>query len=258
MLIDTHTHIYLEEFDDDRDEVIVRSLSSGIEKLFLPNIDSGSIENMLALAEKYPKICYPMIGLHPGSVSENFLDELELLKTYFDKNKFIGVGEIGIDLYWDKTYKNEQEKAFEIQLNWAKEYSLPVVIHARESFNEIYKVLDKVYENGMKGVFHSFTGSSKDVEKIKEYDFYYGINGILSFKNSHLPNILKSIPKNRLLLETDSPYLAPMPKRGKRNESSFLKYTCEKLAETLSIEVKEVEEFTTRNALDLFFGTDGF
>ena len=252
MLIDTHTHLYLEEFDDDRDEVIERSISSGIEKLFLPNIDSSSIEDMLSLAEKYPETCYPMIGLHPGSVTKNYLDELEYLKTYFAKKKFIAVGEIGIDLYWDKTYIKEQEKAFEIQLNWAKEYSLPVVIHARESFNEIYKVLDKVYENGMKGVFHSFTGSLEDVEKIKEYDFYYGINGILSFKNSHLPDILKSIPQNRLLLETDSPYLAPMPKRGKRNESSFLKYTCEKLADILDVKVEEAEEFTSQNALNLF------
>lgn len=252
MLIDTHTHIYLKEFDEDREDVVSRSISSGVEKLFLPNIDSGSIESMMNLAEKHPDICFPMIGLHPGSVNENYLDELDRIQSYYEKGRFIGVGEIGIDLYWDKTFINEQEKAFEIQLNWAKKYSLPVVIHARDSFQEIYKVLDKVFEEGMKGVFHSFTGSFDDVEKIKEYDFYYGINGIVSFKNSDLPKTVKAIPENRLLLETDSPYLAPTPKRGKRNESSFLKFTCEKLADVLGMNLKEVEELTTKNALKLF------
>jgi len=252
MLIDTHTHLYLEEFDNDRDEVVRRAIDTGIEKLFLPNIDGDSIGKMLQMAKSHPENCFPMLGLHPGSVKEDFMGELNKLKAYLGKENFIAIGEIGIDLYWDKTFIKEQEYAFEMQLEWAKEFSLPVVIHARESFQEIYKVLDKVFEPGMKGVFHSFTGDKEDVAKIKEYDFYYGINGIATYKNSELPETIKIMPLDRILLETDAPFLSPVPKRGKRNESSYLNFTCQKLAEILDIKLDIVEEITTQNALKLF------
>ena len=252
MLIDTHTHLYLEEFDKDRDEVVKRAIDSGVGKLFLPNIEVDSIEKMLHLAQKYPGICFPMMGLHPGSVKENFKVELGKMESYLKKENFIAIGEIGIDLYWDKTFIKEQEKAFEMQLEWAKEYSLPVVIHARDSFQEIFTILDNVFKSGMRGVFHSFTGSMEDAEKIKEYDFYYGINGIATYKNSELPEIIKILPLDRILLETDSPFLSPVPKRGKRNESSFLKFTCEKLSEILKLDIGKVEELTTKNAQKLF------
>ncbi|MCF8380322.1 MAG: TatD family hydrolase [Bacteroidales bacterium] len=252
MLIDTHTHLYLEEFDKDRDEVVIRSIESGVEKLFLPNIDLSSVENMLQMSERYPKHCYPMLGLHPGSVKKDYLTELEKLESYLGKGKFIAIGEIGIDLYWDKSLLAEQEQAFEIQLKWAKDLSLPVVIHARDSFQEIFKILDKMYVPGMKGVFHSFTGTKEDAKKIKEYDFYYGINGIATYKNSALPEVIKTLPADRILLETDSPFLSPVPKRGKRNESSFLQHTCQKLSEILNINSDKIEELTTTNALQLF------
>lgn len=252
MMIDTHTHLYLDQFKNDRKEVLERAINSGIEKILLPNIDSGTIKSMFDLVKDFPGICHPMIGLHPGSVTENYLDELEQINIFRKKNQFIAIGEIGIDLYWDKKFRIQQEKVFSIQIEWAKETGLPIVIHSRESFNEIFKILDELYEPGLKGVFHSFTGGAKEVEKIMEYDFYYGINGIVTFKNSDLGEIVKNIPQERILLETDSPYLSPIPYRGKRNESSYLRYICDFLAKKLGLSYSDMEKLTTRNAIDLF------
>lgn len=252
MLIDTHTHLYLKEFDHDRQEVIEAGLKEDVQKMLLPNIDTSTIPGMLDMVKKYPGVCYPMAGLHPGSVGENYREDLSRIRNEISKGRYIAIGEIGIDLYWEKKFRKEQEEVFEIQLEWAKETGLPVVIHARESFQEIFKVMDRVFDTGLRGVFHSFTGNEYDVEKIKEYDFYFGINGIVTFKNSTLKEIVKLIPENRLLLETDSPYLAPVPKRGRRNESSYLRYTCNFLAEFLGIERRNLERITTENALKLF------
>jgi TatD DNase family protein len=252
MLIDTHSHLYLEDFDDDREEVIHRALESDIKKLLLPNIDAGTIERLSKMVNDYPGICYSMMGLHPGSVKENYEEELDIIYNSLKRGKHIGVGEIGIDLYWDKSFQKEQEVVFEKQLIWAKEFNLPVVIHSRDSFDEIFQVMDKVFNNDLRGVFHSFTGSKRELEKIKDYDFYIGINGISTFKNSELKEILPLIPENRLLLETDSPFLAPVPRRGRRNESSYLRFINEFIAGYLSVPVEKMEEKTTRNAVELF------
>lgn len=252
MFIDSHTHLYLEQFDQDRNEVVERALKNGVSKLLLPNIDQSTVPAMLEMSKLYPSVVHPMIGLHPGSVEEDFREELEVIRNWMEEENFIAIGEIGIDLYWEKKFREQQEEVFGVQIEWAKERDLPIVIHARESFAEIFRVMDERMEKGQKGVFHSFTGGTEEVEKIKEYDFYFGINGIVSFKNSDLPEIVKLIPPERLLLETDSPYLAPVPKRGKRNESSFLPYTAARLADILEIGIDEIARITTENTLKLF------
>jgi TatD DNase family protein len=251
-LIDSHTHLYLNHFEDDIDEVVNKAIDSGVSKFLLPNIDVETLPDLLSLVKNFPGSCFPMIGLHPTSVKKNFRKDLELLRSEIENHDFIAIGEIGIDLYWDKTFRLEQEEAFRIQIEWALQYKLPVVIHARESFNEIYAILDQFKASGIQGVFHSFTGNLDDVKKIMEYDFYYGINGILTFKNAELASIVKSIPLNRILLETDSPFLAPVPKRGKRNESSFLLYIAGKLGEILNMDKEEIEKLTMENTKRLF------
>ena len=251
-LIDTHTHLYLKEFDDDRDEVVTRALNNGITKLLLPNIDSESIPEMIKMCRSYPDICKPMMGLHPGSVRKKFAEDLKEIENKLGNNEFIAIGEIGIDLYWDKTFLEEQLEAFKIQIQWAKLRNLPVVIHARESFSEVFGVLDKLADSNLKGVFHSFTGNEEQVNRINDYGFYFGINGIITYKNNNLIEVVKKIPTNRLLLETDSPYLPPVPKRGQRNESSFLIYIAERLAQIREISPEELALTTSRNAEDLF------
>ena len=251
-LIDTHSHIYLPEFDEDRNEIVLEAVNKGIQHIFLPNIDSQSIDPMLSLCNKFPKVCYPMIGLHPTSVDKNFENELNIVEKLLTEKHFIGIGECGIDLYWDKTFIKEQEQAFAFQLQLAKKYNLPVIIHARESFKEIYNILEKEWDNTLRGVFHSFTGNMEDVTRINEFGFYFGINGIVTFKNSGLKDAVKHIDINRILLETDAPYLAPVPKRGKRNKSSYLIYIAEKIAEIFNLSFENVSELTTNNAKQLF------
>ena len=224
--------------------------------MFLPNIDSGSISDMLQICRNYPGICYPMAGLHPTSVKENYLEELEIIRDFLDHEKFIAIGEIGIDLYWDKTFLKEQEEAFRIQLKWAKEKAFPVVIHARESFQEIFRIMDSEQDGSLTGVFHSFTGNQDEVKKIVDYGFYIGINGIVTFKNSGLDVVAREIPLDRLLIETDSPFLSPVPHRGKRNESSFVTFVAERIAEIHSVTKAEIAAVTTRNALNLFNRVD--
>jgi TatD DNase family protein len=252
MLVDSHTHLYLEQFDDDRNEVIERAIRDGVNKMFLPNIDSGTIEALLDLCGRYPDNCYPMAGLHPTSVKDNYREELGKVKSLLDRGGYIAVGEVGIDLYWDKTYLREQEEAFGTQIEWAVEKDLPVVIHARESFDEIFRVLDSRKSLNPRGVFHSFTGNTEQLKQALSYDFYIGINGIVTFKNSGLMEVVKDIPLERLLLETDSPFLSPVPNRGKRNESSHLKYIARKVADIKGLEYGLISEITSSNALSLF------
>jgi TatD DNase family protein len=251
-LIDSHTHLYLDEFENDRDHVVKMAVDAGVSKLLLPNVDVATLSDLLSLVKNYPENCFPMIGLHPTSVKGNFRKDLDLLESEINQHDFIAIGETGIDLYWDKTFRAEQEESFRIQLEWAMKYKLPVVIHARESFKEIYVILDQFKNSGIQGVFHSFTGTEEDVKKIMEYDFYFGINGILTYKNAGLASVVKSIPLDRILLETDSPFLAPVPKRGKRNESSYLVYIAEKLEEILDLRKAEIDKLSTENAKRLF------
>ncbi len=253
MYIDTHTHLYSNQFDDDRHEVVTRALDAGVTKMLLPNIDRASLPGMKDLQEKFPLNCFSMIGLHPCSVNADWKSELSFLKTQFEQTNFIAVGEIGIDLYWDKTFKREQEYAFVEQVNWAKERNLPIVIHARDSFPEIFRLLDTLNDDTLKGVFHCFTGSIEDVEKIRSYGgFLFGIGGVLTFKKSGLEEVVKSISLNEIILETDSPYLAPTPHRGKRNESSYIPIICSKLSDIFEISELEIARITTENASKLF------
>jgi len=251
-LIDTHSHIYSEAFDEDIAEVIQRAKDANVGQIFLPNIDSESILPMFKLVKAYPGFCLPMMGLHPTSVKENYAEELVICKKWLDKEKFIAIGEIGIDLYWDKSLLKQQQQVFDEQLKWAIERELPVVIHARESFFEIFEVLESYKTSNLKGVFHSFTGNLEQANKAIDMGFLLGLNGILTFKNSGLDKLVKEIDTKYLILETDSPYLAPTPKRGKRNESAYVVLVAEKMAEIHNLSLEEVTEITSRNAQHLF------
>jgi TatD DNase family protein len=251
-LIDTHTHLYLPEFDNDRENIVKKALHAGVEKMFLPNIDSGTINGMMQMCIDYPGNLYPMMGLHPGSVKENYLEEIAIITKNLSQGGYIAIGETGIDLYWDKTFKVQQFDAFEKQINLALELNLPIVIHSRNSFTEIFAILDKYSGSGLRGVFHSFTGGISETEKILGYDFYFGINGIVTFKNSGLDKVIPHIPLNRILLETDSPYLSPVPKRGGRNESSHTVYINEFLAKIYNKSSGYFAEITSANAEELF------
>jgi len=250
--IDTHSHLYLSEFDNDRDEVINRAFREGIEKICLPNIDTRSIKPMMDLVNKYPGFCFPMIGLHPTSVRKNYRDILKKVQEFLLKEKFIAIGEIGIDLYWDNTCKEEQMKAFREQIVLAIDNHLPVVIHIRESFDEVFRILDEFKPDYPKGIFHSFTGNIDQAHRAIAMGFKLGIGGIVTFKNSELDKVVKNIDPKHIVLETDSPYLAPVPKRGKRNESSYLVYTAQKIAELHNITIEKIADITTQNAIKIF------
>ncbi len=251
-MIDTHTHLYVKEFEQDRDEVVNRALNAGVDKMLLPNIDASSVENMLALEKKYPEHFFPMIGLHPTSVGDDFDEQMEVVTKQIFQRKYYGVGEIGIDLYWDKTFEGEQRAVFRTQLILAKEFRLPVSIHTRESFDIVIQIVNEELTDDLKGVFHCFTGAKEDAYRIMDTGFKMGVGGIVTFKNSGLAETLKDIPLEHLVLETDAPWLTPVPYRGKRNESSYLIYIAEHLAAAKGITVKEVEEITTENAEKLF------
>jgi len=232
--------------------MIDRAIEAGVSRMFLPNIDSSSIDPLFRLVKKYPSHCFPMLGLHPTSVKENYRDELQIIENLLDQKQLIAIGESGIDLYWDTTFFAQQEEAFRIQIRWARERKLPLVIHARESFQEIFRILDDAAGEDLKGVFHSFTGNREELEKALSYNFMIGINGIVTFKNSGLKEVVKEIPTERILLETDAPFLAPVPYRGKRNESSYLLKTAAKVAEIYNLTLEEIGQLSTRNALQLF------
>lgn len=251
--IDTHTHLYSTEFDTDRTEVVENAIKAGVKTLLLPNIDVASIEPMYSLCAEFPQNCFPMMGLHPGYVNENWENDLAQIKQALFEKKNYAVGEIGMDLYWDKTFIEEQKKAFRIQIEWAKELNLPIVIHAREAFDEIFEILDELNDATLTGVFHCFTGTLEQAHKIQSYGgFYLGIGGVLTYKKSELPTVLAEIPLEQLVLETDAPYLPPTPHRGKRNESQFLLHVAEKVAELKNCSLMEVARITSENAEKLF------
>lgn len=252
MLIDTHTHLFLAEFDHDRDEALQRAANAGVLKCFLPNIDGSTVLPMLDLADQYPDHCYPMMGLHPNSVRRDYKNELKIIRDWLSNRKFFAIGETGIDLYRNKSLLKEQQEVFIYQIRLAKEFDLPVVIHARESFNEIFDIMDEEYKPNLTGIFHSFTGTLWQAEKIISYGFKIGIGGIVTYKNAGLDRLVEQIDPRHFVLETDSPYLAPVPKRGKRNEPSYLVYTAAKIAELHRVSVDEINRITTHNALDLF------
>ncbi len=252
-IIDTHTHLYSEQFDGEHESMIRRAISAGVEYFFIPNIDSTSIQGMKNIIKLFPDNCFPMMGLHPCSVNENVEKELSIVEEELKSNSYLAIGEIGIDLYWDKTFLKEQQKAFRQQIEWAKAYNLPIVIHCRESFDEILEILDEVNDPSLSGVFHCFTGTLEQAKHILSYgNFKLGIGGILTFKNAGLDKVVKQLDLKDLVLETDAPYLAPMPYRGKRNESAYVIYVAEKLAEIFDLPLKKIAEETTKNALKIF------
>ncbi len=251
-LIDTHTHIYLPEFDADRDEAIKRAVQSGVECLLMPNINTDSVSPMLSAEQRYPGICYPMIGLHPTSVKEDYLSQLDKLEDIASSHKFYAIGEIGIDLYWDKSHLNEQIIVFKRQIAFALKSRLPVVIHSRDSFPEVFKALDEFAGSGLKGVFHAFTGTLQDAEKAVGMGFKLGIGGIVTFKNSGLDKVVSETRLENIILETDSPYLAPVPYRGKRNESSYLCLVNDKIAEITGFSNVTTAEIIHTNSVQLF------
>lgn len=251
-LADTHTHLYLSEFDGDRDEMISRSLASGVNLLLMPNIDTTSVDAMLSAAERYNGVCFPMIGLHPTSVKEDYRSQLDKLSLIAAEHRFIAIGEIGIDLYWDKTHIREQEDAFRIQIRWALEKDLPVVVHTRESFPEVFGVLDEFEGSGLRGVLHAFSGTVEDAIRAIELGFMLGIGGPLTYKNSKLPEVVKAAGLKSIILETDSPYLTPVPHRGKRNESAYIKIINSKLAALMELSEEETASATYRNSCSLF------
>ena len=250
--IDSHTHLFSSQFDNDRHQVVQKAIEQGVEKMLLPNINSKTLEAMHQLCQDFPQHCFPMIGLHPCDVKNDYEEELKIIKSHLDKGKYVAIGEIGIDLYWDKGTLEIQKKAFRQQLKWAKEYDLPVAIHIRKSFDTIFEVLEEVNDQNLRGVFHCFTGSKEQGQKAIEMGFMLGIGGVVTFKNSGLDKVLKELPLEKLLLETDSPYLAPTPYRGQRNESSFITIVAQKLAEIYEVNLEEVAIKTTHNAKTLF------
>lgn len=252
MLVDTHTHLFLPEFDKDRHEAVERAVQKGVRTMFLPNIDRGSIGPMLTLADAFPNHCYPTIGLHPSSVDRNYKKELRMVEKWLKKRTFYAIGETGIDLYWDKTYLKEQILAFKDQIWLAKEYRLPIIIHSRESVEEIFSVLDELNDDRLTGIFHSFTGTVSQAERIIGYGFKIGIGGIVTFKNSGLAEVVQAIEPKHIVLETDSPYLAPVPRRGHRNESSYLVFTAQKIAEVYGMTIEDISMITTKNALEIY------
>jgi len=253
-MIDTHTHLYLDQFDDDRTEVVEKAIQNGIDKLLLPNIDLESITGMNALVKQYPNNCFAMMGLHPCSVNADYKSVLTQMKTVLDTNSnYIAIGEIGMDLYWDKTYINEQADALKIQIEWAKEMKLPIVIHVRDAFDEIFEVIDALNDDDLTGVFHCFTGNLDQANHILNYGgFKLGLGGVLTFKNSGLDKIVSQIDMQHLVLETDSPYLAPTPHRGKRNESSYVNLVAQKLADIKNLSIQKIDKITTQNANAVF------
>ena len=252
-MIDTHSHIYSDDFDADRHEVIHRAQEIGVKQIILPNCDSGTLPQMLALEASYPGYCHATIGLHPTSVKEDYKEELALIKSELERREYLAIGEIGIDLYWDKSLLAEQTIVFKQQIEWALEYHLPVIIHVRDSFRESMNALLPYKDKGLTGVFHSFTGTNEEAQEILAFGgFKLGINGIVTFKNSGLAAVVEKIELKHLLLETDSPYLTPAPHRGKRNESSYVSLVCTKLASIYNVSVQEIDDVTSRNALEVF------
>lgn len=252
IIIDTHCHLYTEEFKDDIEQVIANAQQESVQQFYLPNIDSSSIESMLQLEAKYPGVCMAMMGLHPCSVGANHQEELQTVENWLQKRSFAAIGETGLDFYWDRTFEIQQYEAFRRQIELALQYQLPIVIHTRNAMQQCIDVISEYTGSGLKGIFHCFGGSLQEAEKIISLGFYLGIGGVLTYKNSGLPAVLEHISLDHIVLETDAPYLAPVPKRGKRNESAYLKYIITALAGIKNISPQEIARITTANATFVF------
>jgi len=252
MITDTHTHLYSEQFNDDRKAMMQRAKEAGVSRFFIPAIDSSYTESMFSLEKENPDAVFLMMGLHPTSVQENYLEELSHVKNWIDKRNFYAIGEIGIDLYWDKSFLTQQQEAFKTQIKWAKEKKLPIVIHCRDAFDEIFEILETEKSEDLRGIFHCFTGTLEQAKKAISYNMKLGIGGIATFKNGKIDAFLNEIDLKHIVLETDSPYLAPVPFRGKRNESSYIINVLEKLVDIYGISFNEIAEITTQNSKDVF------
>lgn len=252
MLTDTHTHLYSEHFNEDLSLVMQRTFDSGVKRLFIPAIDSATTEAMYLLEKQYPENVFLMMGLHPTSVKSNFKQELEHVKKQFSKRQFFAVGEIGIDLFWDKSNLENQKIAFKTQIQLAKKYKLPIVIHCRDAFDEIFKILESENDDDLFGIFHCFTGTEEQANRAISFNMKLGIGGVVTFKNGKIDTFLNKIDIKNIVLETDSPYLSPVPYRGKRNESSYLHLVCKKLAEIYQLSEEEISIITTQNSKDVF------
>jgi TatD DNase family protein len=250
--IDSHAHIYASEFDADRDEIIERCHEKEVGQIFMPNVDETSIDRMLEAEERYKGVCVPMMGLHPCSVDKHFEKKLYIVEDWLKRRKFSAIGEIGIDLYHDTTYFEQQKEAFRIQVRWAMEYQLAVIIHCRNSFSETLEELLKIKDNSLTGIFHCFSGSMEDAEKVVENNFYLGIGGVVTFKNGGLDKVLPGIDVSKLVLETDSPYLAPAPDRGKRNNPAYIPLIAEKIAQIKNVPVEKIKESNYQNCKSIF------
>jgi len=251
-MIDTHCHLYLDDFADDREQMIERALKAGVSEFFLPAIDSSTHGAMLQLEEGYPDLCRSMIGLHPCSVKENFHDELGIIRSYLESRKFCGIGETGLDFYWDKTFMAQQYEALQQQAEWAIEFKTPLILHTREAMDETIDVISHYKGRGLKGIFHCFGGTMEQAEKIIELGFFLGIGGVITYKKSGLSELIGRLGPGNIVLETDSPYLTPVPFRGKRNESSYLSYIAGEVSRVCNMPVSMVDEITTANARVLF------
>ena len=252
MITDTHTHLYSEQFDEDRKAMIQRAKKAGVSRFFIPAIDSSYSKSMFQLEKDFPEDVFLMMGLHPTSVNKNYLDELAHVKKWIDKRHFYAIGEIGIDLYWDKSFLKQQKEAFKTQIQWAKEKKWPVVIHCREAFDEIFEVLESEKSDDLYGIFHCFTGTKEQAEKAISYHMKLGIGGVITFKNGKIDQFLKDIDIKHIVLETDSPYLAPIPYRGKRNESAYITEIVDKLTTIYGLSFDEIASITTQNSKDVF------
>ena len=252
-LVDTHTHLFDEAFDEDRNETYLRAVEAGVTRLYLPNIDDTTIDNLLAFTEKHER-CYPLIGLHPTSVDEDWQCRMDKVHASLrEKECYAGIGEVGMDLYWDKTFQKEQQTVLDTQIQWALDYDLPIIIHCRNAHKEMLEVFSHYKDTELRGIFHSFAGTQDEAGELLEYkNFMLGVNGIVTFKKSSLPEVLTHLPLDRVVLETDSPYLAPVPFRGKRNESSYVVKVAEKLSSVYNLPLEEVGRITTANALRVF------
>src|SRR6478609_1072543 len=250
--IDTHAHIYSKEFSSDANDMFLRCEENNVKKIFMPNIDHTSIDAMMEIESRKPDQCYSMMGLHPCSVKKDFEKELYMVEDWLNKRKFAAVGEMGTDLYWDKTFWKEQQEAFKIQVQWAKKHQLPLVIHCRESIDETIALLEPFADGSLTGIFHCFSGSIEQAKKMIDMNFYLGIGGVATFKNGGLDKVLPDLDARRIVLETDSPYLAPVPHRGKRNEPSYLTLIAQKICELKKMKLTELQKITSENALKIF------
>jgi TatD DNase family protein len=251
-LTDTHTHLYVKEFDTDRDAMIERAIAGGVHKMYMPAIDRETHDALLAVADQYPQHCIPMMGVHPCSIKENYLEELAIAERYLGQRTYAAVGEIGLDYYWDKEHIPQQKEAFRTQCGWAKQLNIPIVIHSRDSTQDCIDIVREQQDGTLKGVFHCFTGSVESAREIIKLGLYLGIGGVLTYKNAKLYEVLEQLDMDRIVLETDAPYLTPVPHRGKRNESAYVQLIAQRLAEIKGISIEEVAAITTANAEKLF------